>query len=96
MDQNDFEKQNKLCREDDCFTQLTTCRLMLLCKTLMFVKPDFSQQLLHESCAKKHNELDAVVEMLIRKILTQRIDKIGWENVTNCHMLADGPNGTNY
>ena len=34
--------------------------------------------------------------MLIRKILTQQIDKIGWENVTNCHILADCPNGTNY
>ena len=56
----------------------------------------FSQQVLHKSCVKKHNELDAVVAMLILKILTQRIDKIGQQTVTNCHILADSPNGTNY
>ena len=54
--------------------------------TVIFLSTS-SSQVTREICVKKHNELDAVVEMLIRKILTQQIDKICWENVTNCHIL---------
>ena len=51
---------------------------------------------LHKNCVKKHNELDAVVEMLIRKILTQRDDKIGHSKLWRTVILADCPHGTNY
>ena len=56
----------------------------------------FCQRNLHKSCVKRHNVLDVVVGILILNIVTQRIDKIGQQTVTNCHIFADCPNDTNY